>query len=252
MRNRKLILCLLMVVVLSFTAGTAFSSIHGLFSGYPIVRVTVNGNEVKVDVPGVMLKGRTMVPVRFILDALGASVTWDEATYTVSITTEEKVAKLPAPTPTPTPTVPTPSSSVAKVGDTLTYAEWDYKVLEVEKHANLSGMFTQNLAKGKYVVAIVEFKNKALFARQVGTYWVAQDSQGRKFNMDSTASLGYYQAFSTDAWHLEDIGASFSGVIPIVFDVPLDATNIVFYPSASYQGAPATGSKGVLLLDAIQ
>lgn len=246
MKMRKVAVVCIMVALVAFVAGNAFGNQHGLFLGYPIVRILVDGEEIQGDTPGVMLKGRTMVPIRFILDVLGAEVAWDEVSYTASITTKQQTAQAPEDEP-PAP----PSPNNPKIGDTLTYADWEYKVLKVETHSNLSGTFNQNIAKGKYVVALVEFKNKALFERNVGSYWVATDSQGRRFNLSTDGSLGYHQAFKTEAWYLEEIGASFSAVVPLAFDMPLDAKNITLYPAAPYQGAPASGAKGVLLLESI-
>lgn len=39
-----------------------------------------------LDVPSKIIKGRTMVPLRFICESLGAEVDWDEDTKTVTIT----------------------------------------------------------------------------------------------------------------------------------------------------------------------
>lgn len=44
-----------------------------------------NGQEIPLDVPAQIINGRTVAPVRFIAEAFGASVSWDEATRTVSI-----------------------------------------------------------------------------------------------------------------------------------------------------------------------
>lgn len=51
-----------------------------------IVKVTVNGQAVTADVPAVILDGRTLLPVRAVADALGATVAWDQTTYTASLT----------------------------------------------------------------------------------------------------------------------------------------------------------------------
>lgn len=45
----------------------------------------VNGAEVSIDVPPAVINGRTMVPGRFVAEALGASVNWVQATNTVVI-----------------------------------------------------------------------------------------------------------------------------------------------------------------------
>lgn len=46
----------------------------------------VNGEKKALDVPAKIVEGRTFVPVRFIMEALGSGVEWDQASYTVSIT----------------------------------------------------------------------------------------------------------------------------------------------------------------------
>lgn len=46
---------------------------------------TVNGKNINLDVPAKILNGRTLVPLRFIGESLGATVTWDGTTRTVTI-----------------------------------------------------------------------------------------------------------------------------------------------------------------------
>lgn len=45
----------------------------------------VNGQPVRLDVPGIIRSGRTFVPLRFVSEAMGADVGWDGATRTVII-----------------------------------------------------------------------------------------------------------------------------------------------------------------------
>ena len=47
---------------------------------------TVNGKTVPIDQPGIVKDGRTLVPVRFISESLGAKVNWDGNNRIVSIT----------------------------------------------------------------------------------------------------------------------------------------------------------------------
>lgn len=72
----------------------------------------VNGEAETLDVPAMAVNGRTLVPVRFVSEALDAQVDWLQDTQTVQITTawcEGYPMPSPAPTPTPTPTpAPTP------------------------------------------------------------------------------------------------------------------------------------------------
>ncbi|MEW6388814.1 MAG: copper amine oxidase N-terminal domain-containing protein, partial [Thermodesulfobacteriota bacterium] len=44
-----------------------------------------DGQAVTLDQPALLMGGRTMVPVRFVSEALGAEVNWDDATQTVTI-----------------------------------------------------------------------------------------------------------------------------------------------------------------------
>jgi hypothetical protein len=48
---------------------------------------TVNGKQVPLDVPALILDNRTMVPMRFLSEALGAQVTWDQAQRMVLVQT---------------------------------------------------------------------------------------------------------------------------------------------------------------------
>lgn len=45
----------------------------------------VNGNNVKLAVPAKIVKGKTLVPLRFISESLGESVKWDQSTSSVII-----------------------------------------------------------------------------------------------------------------------------------------------------------------------
>ncbi len=67
----------------------------------------INGKTTTLDVPAKVIKGRTMVPLRFVTEAMGSQVDWNQATQTVTIATS-------TPTPTPTPT-PAPSGAVMPV-----------------------------------------------------------------------------------------------------------------------------------------
>jgi len=46
---------------------------------------SVNSKRIEIDTAPIIDHGRTMVPVRFISEALGAEVVWDDATKTVTV-----------------------------------------------------------------------------------------------------------------------------------------------------------------------
>lgn len=52
-------------------------------------KLIVNGQEIKPDVPPQIINGRTMVPVRWIAEALGADVQWDEENKIVWVNTPQ-------------------------------------------------------------------------------------------------------------------------------------------------------------------
>lgn len=55
--------------------GTKGTTVVKLTIGKSIA--TVNGKQVKIDVPGKIVEGKTLVPLRFISESLGVDVTWD-------------------------------------------------------------------------------------------------------------------------------------------------------------------------------
>jgi hypothetical protein len=56
-------------------------------------RARVNGKDVWLDVPARTYEDRTMVPLRFLGEALGATVRWNEDERTVYITTSENASR---------------------------------------------------------------------------------------------------------------------------------------------------------------
>src|SRR3990170_4416193 len=63
----------------------------------------VNGATVTLDVPAQIVGGRTLVPLRFISESLGAQVDYNAGTRTVAIATVGAVPPPPGPTPPPPP-----------------------------------------------------------------------------------------------------------------------------------------------------
>ncbi|MCL6580747.1 MAG: copper amine oxidase [Firmicutes bacterium] len=53
-------------------------------------RALASGRPCELDVPATLVEGRTLVPLRFFGEALGAAVTWDPATRTVHVTSPRR------------------------------------------------------------------------------------------------------------------------------------------------------------------
>ena len=74
--KRAFVLCLVFVLALG-TVSFADDSDR-------LITVFVDGNKINFDVNPVLENGRTLVPMRFIFEALGATVTWNDATQTAT------------------------------------------------------------------------------------------------------------------------------------------------------------------------
>ncbi len=77
---KKFIVGFMLGAVLSFSA-VGFASNQG-------ITIFVDGSKVETDVPPQIIDGRTMVPIRFVAEALGAKVNWNEVERSVEIITE--------------------------------------------------------------------------------------------------------------------------------------------------------------------
>lgn len=75
---KKLLLTIIAVVMCLTVMATVLAA--------PQVTVIVNGQKLASDVPAQIINGRTMVPLRAIFEALGATVDWNDATKTVNST----------------------------------------------------------------------------------------------------------------------------------------------------------------------
>lgn len=53
------------------------------------IKLIVNGQEIKPDVPPQIINGRTMVPLRWVAEALGSDVQWDEGNKIVWVNTPQ-------------------------------------------------------------------------------------------------------------------------------------------------------------------
>jgi len=61
-----------------------------LISASSEIKVLLEGQELQFDVPPQMVEGRTLLPLRAIFEVLGLEVGWDDATRTITGTTEGK------------------------------------------------------------------------------------------------------------------------------------------------------------------
>lgn len=86
----KMIIALITVLVVLI--GTTFAAEEGLFNGFKVVNVVVDGNKIAGDVPAINFYGKTMVPIKVVGEALKATITWDAKTNTAIINSAKGVA----------------------------------------------------------------------------------------------------------------------------------------------------------------
>lgn len=127
-RKYLFVVAFLLVAMLSFSLGAfAFDSVP--------YKIFVNGKELQSDVPPQMIDGRTMVPVRFIAEALGARVEWDAKNNAVNITTQKPLA-------------PPPSNNDIKITNTNSFRQYGYYYIvgEVVNNSNSAIAYTEIVA----------------------------------------------------------------------------------------------------------
>jgi hypothetical protein len=101
---------------------------------------------------------------------------------------------------------------------------WQFVIKEVKTASTIG----DKPPKGLYVILVLKVRNIDTVGQEFGGYFLSlKDSAGHIYEFDSEASLEYYQQYKTDAWHLESIGPSLTGTIPIVFDVTSGVTGLV-------------------------
>lgn len=81
MKKRWLVITGILVILMGFGAVALANS--------PI-KILVDGKEIKTQVSPQVMEGRVMVPIRYIAEALGTNVEWNQNTRTVRINDEEK------------------------------------------------------------------------------------------------------------------------------------------------------------------
>ncbi|NIW43494.1 MAG: DUF4352 domain-containing protein, partial [Gammaproteobacteria bacterium] len=140
----------------------------------------------------------------------------------------------PRPTFTPEPTLPPqPTSTPLALGQPASFADWDYAVTDVFVMDTVG----EQVARGMYIIALVQVTNNAATERELGQFFVAKDSRGRLYEMDTETSLEYHHAFDTATWYLEDIAPAASGVIPVAFDVSPDAAGVILLAAGTNEPA---------------
>ena len=81
-------------MVANDAAGNQLAAREYTLALQPEIKITVNGRQIETDVAPVLQNDRTLVPIRVVSDELGAGVTWDEATKTVTVSKDGTILTL--------------------------------------------------------------------------------------------------------------------------------------------------------------
>lgn len=89
--KKRFIVLFVMVIAVFVVAFSAYAENN--------IKIIVNGQEIVSEVQPFLKDDRTMVPLRVISEALGATVAWDQETQTVTITTDSDLSEQKPETP---------------------------------------------------------------------------------------------------------------------------------------------------------
>lgn len=85
-------------IVIGLIVGFILTTTTFVLAEQPI-KLIVNGKEIQSDVPPQVINGRTMVPARFLAEALGAKAEWDAANNAVIVTSQVQISGIPGDLP---------------------------------------------------------------------------------------------------------------------------------------------------------
>ncbi len=83
---KRIIMMIAIVAVISTGAVYAAVHVNGVYKGFPVVNVTLNGTKISSDIPGINFDSRTLLPVRAVTEAMNGIIQWDQKTATAKIT----------------------------------------------------------------------------------------------------------------------------------------------------------------------
>ncbi|MHB8179153.1 MAG: copper amine oxidase N-terminal domain-containing protein [Vulcanimicrobiaceae bacterium] len=164
-------------------------------------QATVNGQPQYLDVAPFILGSRTLVPLRFVAQALGAAVSWDQSSSTVTITGSGPNA---VPTPASTPTAQRlyltdkrPTGNVQTAYPAV-HADFSQPIATNSLQVTIDGRnVTQNVyanANGFNVTAPYALNNGRHYVHVTGTTQAgANFSAGWGFRGGSVSSANYIQ-----------------------------------------------------------
>ncbi|MCM3703783.1 stalk domain-containing protein [Paenibacillus macerans] len=91
MKKIVMVISLIGSMLIGGVVSAATTNLWGSYKGNDIIRLTVNGDPVKLsDVPAISYNGRTMIPI-YLLQQAGINYKWDQSNQTVDIIPQSEV-----------------------------------------------------------------------------------------------------------------------------------------------------------------
>ena len=147
---------------------------------------TRNGARITLDAPPRIVDGRTLVPLRFIGEALGCQVNWDDSTQTVSISD--------APSGTSPASQPATSRIVLEVGLTNSQGS-ENNAFEVTSAEPYFKVWIENTSASRYTVRVTRGSTSGM---QVGLTTVSPGSQGIIYSPGPVSAGTYWVSMTSD------------------------------------------------------
>lgn len=97
---------------------------------------TVNGETKTLDAPATIINSRTMIPLRFVGEAIGATIKWDSASRTAYISTQDSAEEPEKETPEE------PKEEPSSNGDTIVNLTKDGQAMNIQPEARIQNSTT--------------------------------------------------------------------------------------------------------------
>lgn len=202
-----------LIILTCLLSCIVYASEAGMFEGFKVINVNVNGAEVKGDTPAILFNERTMVPIRFVSEALGATVSWDDKTNTAIINS-------------------TQNSDIAKTEDELkAYSTILYHYQTLENFSEL--LDTYNSGLGIAADEIDDFNRTAFLDSSLKNAQVTVLDSYNVLKSDTEDLIAYAQSYNLDTSNMNTIVNNYKTVIDKYFAA---TDNLKSYSEAKYFG----------------
>ncbi len=219
------------------TAQTTSSEPQGI--GIVAAPTTISGTtplSTVLSTPAPLTAAPATAPVEAVTAVLDIAATAQNTTVTAELTSTQVLEVVAAPTALE-------SSLAASIGEIATQGSWNISVLRPQDIAVLSGSIGELQPQGRFVLALVAIGNTASTPAVLPLDLVVLvDQDGNRYTSVPAASTTYLSICGSACGNLsaEEVIPAGGGIVsvPLIFDVPEDASGLVLTVSSSVRGWP--------------